>query len=215
VHRAARSQADARHERAATAAAARPGGPPGPECQPNAGAPLLRDERARREWLEHELGLACQARGRPETLSHTLTAHVRRRHARRRYACSQPPLQADRRRAARPRGALGPPAGRLALPSERLARGTPCPRHEARARAGGSRSSCSACWRARRRCARRPRGAWRTCSARPRAASSRPRATPRRWTRRSSSTARRRARGPGGAPRAAARRAPAPSHPPT
>jgi len=65
VHRAARSQADARHERAATAAAARPGGPPGPECQPNAGAPLLRDERARREWLEHELGLACQARGPP------------------------------------------------------------------------------------------------------------------------------------------------------
>ena len=65
MHRAARSQADARHERAATAAAARPGGPPGPECQPNAGAPLLRDERARREWLEHELGLACQARGPP------------------------------------------------------------------------------------------------------------------------------------------------------
>ena len=65
MHRAARSEADARRERSAAAAAARPGAPPGPECQPNAGAPLLRDERARREWLEHELGLACQVRAVP------------------------------------------------------------------------------------------------------------------------------------------------------
>jgi len=34
--------------------------PAGVECQPNAAAPLLRDEKARREWLEHELDMCCQ-----------------------------------------------------------------------------------------------------------------------------------------------------------
>lgn len=32
------------------------------ECQPNNTAPLLRDEKARREWIEHELDLCCQVR---------------------------------------------------------------------------------------------------------------------------------------------------------
>lgn len=30
------------------------------EAQPNSAAPLLRDEKARREWIEHELDLCCQ-----------------------------------------------------------------------------------------------------------------------------------------------------------
>lgn len=30
------------------------------ECQPNSGAPLLRDEKGRRDWIEHELDLSCQ-----------------------------------------------------------------------------------------------------------------------------------------------------------
>ncbi len=30
------------------------------ECQPNNAAPLLRDEKGRREWIEHELDLSCQ-----------------------------------------------------------------------------------------------------------------------------------------------------------
>ena len=34
--------------------------PAGVECQPNAAAPLLRDEKARRDWLEHELDMCCQ-----------------------------------------------------------------------------------------------------------------------------------------------------------
>ena len=34
--------------------------PAGVECQPNAAAPLLRDEKARREWVEHELDMCCQ-----------------------------------------------------------------------------------------------------------------------------------------------------------
>lgn len=30
------------------------------ECQPNSAAPLLRDEKGRREWIEHELDMSCQ-----------------------------------------------------------------------------------------------------------------------------------------------------------
>ena len=30
------------------------------ECQPNTGAPLLRDEKARRDWVERELDMCCQ-----------------------------------------------------------------------------------------------------------------------------------------------------------
>lgn len=32
----------------------------GIEAQPNSMAPLLRDEKARREWIEHELDMCCQ-----------------------------------------------------------------------------------------------------------------------------------------------------------
>lgn len=32
----------------------------GVECQPN--APLLRDEKSRRDWIEHELDMCCQVR---------------------------------------------------------------------------------------------------------------------------------------------------------
>ena len=32
----------------------------GVECQPNIAAPLLRDEKARREWVERELDICCQ-----------------------------------------------------------------------------------------------------------------------------------------------------------
>jgi len=32
----------------------------GVECQPNAAAPLLRDEKSRRDWIEHELDMCCQ-----------------------------------------------------------------------------------------------------------------------------------------------------------
>lgn len=46
-------------KRAATAATVKPSGV---ECQPNAGAPLLRDEKGRREWLENELDMCCQVR---------------------------------------------------------------------------------------------------------------------------------------------------------
>ncbi len=46
---------------AAAAAAAQPAAPTGPvDVQPNAGAPLLRNERARREWLEKELDMCNQ-----------------------------------------------------------------------------------------------------------------------------------------------------------
>ncbi len=31
------------------------------ECQPHPAAPLLRDERGRREWVERELEACCQA----------------------------------------------------------------------------------------------------------------------------------------------------------
>lgn len=31
------------------------------ECQPNTGAPLLRDEKARRDWVERELDICCQS----------------------------------------------------------------------------------------------------------------------------------------------------------
>lgn len=34
----------------------------GVEAQPNNTAPLLRDERARRDWVEHELDFCCQVR---------------------------------------------------------------------------------------------------------------------------------------------------------
>ena len=44
-------------EKRAAAAASKPAGV---ECQPNAAAPLLRDEKARREWVEHELDMCCQ-----------------------------------------------------------------------------------------------------------------------------------------------------------
>ena len=40
------------------AAAHEPDG--GPECQPNADAPLLRDECARRKWVEEELFRCCE-----------------------------------------------------------------------------------------------------------------------------------------------------------
>ncbi len=40
------------------AAAHEPDG--GPECQPNADAPLLRDEGARRKWVEEELFRCCE-----------------------------------------------------------------------------------------------------------------------------------------------------------
>eukprot|EP00884_Botryococcus_braunii_P003163 jgi/Botrbrau1/12848/Bobra.0045s0017.1 len=57
VHRQAGEQ---RKERAALG---RSSSQPGTsvECQPNNTAPLLRDEKARREWLEHELDLCCQS----------------------------------------------------------------------------------------------------------------------------------------------------------
>ena len=32
------------------------------ECQPNTTAPLLRDEKARRDWVERELDICCQVR---------------------------------------------------------------------------------------------------------------------------------------------------------
>ena len=32
------------------------------ECQPNTGAPLLRDEKARRDWVERELDICCQVK---------------------------------------------------------------------------------------------------------------------------------------------------------
>ena len=34
----------------------------GVECQPNASAPLLRDDKGRRDWIEHELDMCCQVR---------------------------------------------------------------------------------------------------------------------------------------------------------
>lgn len=38
------------------------GGAAGVEVQPNNAAPLLRDEHARRQWVEQELDACCQAR---------------------------------------------------------------------------------------------------------------------------------------------------------
>lgn len=32
----------------------------GIDAQPNNTAPLLRDEKSRREWIEHELDMCCQ-----------------------------------------------------------------------------------------------------------------------------------------------------------
>ena len=58
VHRASGAQ----RERSASMSAAARAGTPGVEAVPNSGAPLLRDERARREWLEHELDMCCQVR---------------------------------------------------------------------------------------------------------------------------------------------------------
>lgn len=37
----------------------------GIEVQPNNAAPLLRDEKARREWVDQELDMACQVRFSP------------------------------------------------------------------------------------------------------------------------------------------------------
>ncbi|KAK9835062.1 hypothetical protein WJX81_008045 [Elliptochloris bilobata] len=108
VHRAARSEADARRERSASAAAARPGAPAGPECQPNAGAPLLRDERARREWLEHELGLACQSHELQRVLE---GEKALRAEAARRLADLQ--RQATLGRSSRPQAALAADAAAL------------------------------------------------------------------------------------------------------
>ena len=34
----------------------------GVEAQPNNTAPLLRDEKARRDWIEHEVDMCCQVR---------------------------------------------------------------------------------------------------------------------------------------------------------
>ena len=39
----------------------------GVEVQPNGGAPLLRDEKARRDWVEHELDMCCQVRAPART----------------------------------------------------------------------------------------------------------------------------------------------------
>ena len=39
------------------------------ECQPNTGAPLLRDEKARRDWVERELDICCQVRKEKTTPS--------------------------------------------------------------------------------------------------------------------------------------------------
>ncbi len=49
-------------EKRAAVAASKPAGV---ECQPNAAAPLLRDEKARREWVEHELDMCCQVSLQP------------------------------------------------------------------------------------------------------------------------------------------------------
>lgn len=49
-------------EKRSAVAASRPAGV---ECQPNAAAPLLRDEKARREWVEHELDMCCQVSLQP------------------------------------------------------------------------------------------------------------------------------------------------------
>lgn len=35
------------------------------ECQPNQAAPLLRDEKSRREWVERELDICNQASSKP------------------------------------------------------------------------------------------------------------------------------------------------------
>ncbi len=43
--------------------------PAGVECQPNAAAPLLRDEKARREWVEHELDMCCQVSLQPPAMT--------------------------------------------------------------------------------------------------------------------------------------------------
>ena len=50
----------AAEKRERTAIARGTSGPQGIEVQPNNAAPLLRDEKARREWVEQELDMACQ-----------------------------------------------------------------------------------------------------------------------------------------------------------
>ena len=54
------------HQRAGEARAQRPlqARSNGVEAQPNNTAPLLRDEKARREWVEHELDMSCQVTAR-------------------------------------------------------------------------------------------------------------------------------------------------------
>ena len=49
----------------ATAAAAAHDPDSGPECQPNADAPLLRDEGARRKWVDEELFRCCEVGALP------------------------------------------------------------------------------------------------------------------------------------------------------
>ena len=53
-------------EKRAAVAASKPAGV---ECQPNAAAPLLRDEKARREWVEHELDMCCQVSPQPPAIT--------------------------------------------------------------------------------------------------------------------------------------------------
>ena len=50
------------HQRAAETRALRPqaNAANGVEAQPNNTAPLLRDEKSRRDWIEHELDMCCQ-----------------------------------------------------------------------------------------------------------------------------------------------------------
>ena len=58
-------------EKRAAVAASKPAGV---ECQPNAAAPLLRDEKARREWVEHELDMCCQVSSTSLAAIYQLTA---------------------------------------------------------------------------------------------------------------------------------------------
>jgi hypothetical protein len=66
-----------RRERSGSVASAAGAGAPRPaaansgvEVQPNGGAPLLRDEKARRDWVEHELDMCCQVRAHACAPSH-------------------------------------------------------------------------------------------------------------------------------------------------
>lgn len=46
------------------------------ECQPNTGAPLLRDEKARRDWVERELDICCQVSVPQSSAPHTLVPKI-------------------------------------------------------------------------------------------------------------------------------------------